>query len=125
VYVANGIVGQTLTIYRSEDGAIRTLNTPVSSCVLNPSKICSFITDHLSYFGFYGPSDGNRSTIGNGQTCNDADGCVCDGTNINNGQTCVVSTTTTSHGGGSIQLSIDDCKRNSAKVINLPGANDE
>jgi len=48
--VSNGTVGKVLDIYRSDDGATWTANTPDATCTLDSSLMCSFWTDHLSYF---------------------------------------------------------------------------
>jgi predicted methyltransferase len=48
--VANGAVGSVITIYRSEDGQNWTVNTPQATCTLDGNKVCSILTDHLSYF---------------------------------------------------------------------------
>ncbi len=45
-------IGDTLTIFRSNDGSNWILNTPSSTCTVNASRVCTFTTDHLSYFGF-------------------------------------------------------------------------
>lgn len=43
-------VGQTLNVYRSSDGNIWQNNTPDATCTLDAQKMCTFRTDHLSYF---------------------------------------------------------------------------
>ncbi len=43
-------VGQTLRVYRSTDGIAWQNNTPDGTCTLDAQKMCSFRTDHLSYF---------------------------------------------------------------------------
>ena len=44
--------GTTLPIFRSTDSITWTLNSPQSSCTLDSALMCTFTTDHLSYFGF-------------------------------------------------------------------------
>ncbi len=44
--------GTSLPIFRSNDSVTWTLNTPTSSCILDSNLMCTFTTDHLSYFGF-------------------------------------------------------------------------
>ncbi len=43
-------IGQTLNVYRSSDGIIWQNNTPDATCTLDSGKMCTFRTDHLSYF---------------------------------------------------------------------------
>ena len=43
-------VGDSIKLYRSENGTTWVANTPDVTCVLDASKVCSFRTDHLSYF---------------------------------------------------------------------------
>jgi len=53
--------------------------------------MCTFRTDHLTYFTVItAPSDGNRTTIYNAQTCGDPDGCRCNGSPIASGANCVI-----------------------------------
>jgi len=42
--------GDVLKLYRSTNGSTWTANTPDATCTLNSSLLCSFQTDHLSYF---------------------------------------------------------------------------
>nr|MDD3720499.1 DUF5011 domain-containing protein [Candidatus Gracilibacteria bacterium] len=42
--------GTTFKLYRSSDGNNWVLNTPDPSCILDSNLICSFRTDHLSFF---------------------------------------------------------------------------
>ena len=44
--------GDTLPIFRSIDANTWVLNTPTSSCIIDSSLMCTFTTNHLSYFGF-------------------------------------------------------------------------
>lgn len=44
--------GTSLPIFRSSDSVTWVVNSPQSSCVLNAALMCTFTTDHLSYFGF-------------------------------------------------------------------------
>ena len=46
-----GTIGDTIKLYRSEDWKVWTTNTPDTTCILDSHKICTFRTDHLSYFG--------------------------------------------------------------------------
>lgn len=48
--VASGSTGDTIQLYRSNDGVSWEVNTPDASCVLGANKMCSFRTNHLSYF---------------------------------------------------------------------------
>ena len=48
--VTRWVAWNVLKIYRSENGSTRNANTPDTTCVLNSNLICSFRTDHLSYF---------------------------------------------------------------------------
>lgn len=124
--VGSGTSGLILNVYRSQDGTNWTWNTPDSFCILDSAKMCTFRTDHLTYFTVItAPSDGNRTTIYNAQTCGDPDGCRCNGSPIASGANCVIVPPSWGGGGGSFTLTIDDCKRDSAHSINLPGANDE
>jgi len=127
--VSNGIVNQQLFIYRSEDGANRTPNTPSASCTLDTNKMCSFLTNHLSFFAVLDVSDSIRTTIGSGVICMDADGCICNSANINFNATCVITTppvvvppvVTYGGGGGSFALRTDNCLRSSSSsAVNLP-----
>lgn len=43
-------VGQVLRIYRSSDGNLWQNNAPGVTCTLDAQKMCTFDTDHLSYF---------------------------------------------------------------------------
>lgn len=45
-----GVSWNTIKLYRSSNGLTRTANTPDATCILNSSLVCSFRTDHLSYF---------------------------------------------------------------------------
>ncbi len=45
-----GTNGDVINLYRSENGSTWTANTPDASCTLNSSLVCTFRTDHLSYF---------------------------------------------------------------------------
>ncbi len=42
--------GTVLNLYRSENWSVWTPNTPDPTCTLNSDLLCSFRTDHLSYF---------------------------------------------------------------------------
>lgn len=42
--------GTTLSLFRSEDGNTWILNTPDASCTLDADQMCTFETDHLSFF---------------------------------------------------------------------------
>lgn len=42
--------GALLNLYRSTDGAVWEVNAPDVSCTLDANKICTFNTNHLSYF---------------------------------------------------------------------------
>ena len=42
--------GNVLKLYRSENGSTWTANTPDATCTLTAGLVCSFRTDHLSYF---------------------------------------------------------------------------
>lgn len=42
-----------LSLYRSENWSTWVLNTPDSNCTLNASSMCTFRTDHLSYFALW------------------------------------------------------------------------
>lgn len=44
--------GDTLPIFRSTDAVTWAPNTPTSSCILDANLMCTFTTDHLSFFGF-------------------------------------------------------------------------
>lgn len=44
--------GDILPVFRSSDAVTWSLNTPISSCILDSALMCTFTTDHLSYFGF-------------------------------------------------------------------------
>ncbi len=44
--------GQNLPIFRSNDSSTWTLNTPTPNCILDSALMCTFTTDHLSFFGF-------------------------------------------------------------------------
>lgn len=48
--VAWGTSGNIIKLYRSTNWSTRTANTPDTTCTLNSSLVCSFRTDHLSYF---------------------------------------------------------------------------
>ncbi|MEI7558594.1 MAG: hypothetical protein WCJ45_07535 [bacterium] len=48
IYVV-GYNGQTIKVFRSEDGDTRTKNSPDETCYVT-GNICSFRTDHLSFF---------------------------------------------------------------------------
>ncbi|MFA6256572.1 MAG: immunoglobulin-like domain-containing protein, partial [Candidatus Absconditabacterales bacterium] len=48
--VAGGTSGDVLEIYRSEDGSRWTANAPDTTCALHSNLVCSFRTDHLSFF---------------------------------------------------------------------------
>ena len=93
--VNNGTPGQTLSLYRSEDGNSWSVNTPDASCTLTSDKHCNFFSDTLSYFAVVSVVDGISPTIGSGVVCTDADGCVCSGSNILYGSTCVISVAVT------------------------------
>jgi len=71
--VSNGVANQQLFIYRSEDGNTWTVNVPSTSCTLDANKMCTFLTNHLSFFSVLDVSDGNRTTLTNTQICTDAD----------------------------------------------------
>ena len=43
-------IGQTLRVYRSADGITWQNNSPDATCTLDTQKMCTFRTDHLSYF---------------------------------------------------------------------------
>jgi hypothetical protein len=61
-------------LYRSENGSTWTANTPDATCTLNASKVCSFRTDHLSYFAavkVVTTSGGNPGGGGGGSTAKD------------------------------------------------------
>ncbi|MFZ2911889.1 MAG: DUF4215 domain-containing protein, partial [Candidatus Absconditicoccaceae bacterium] len=53
-YIVDGTPGTTLTIYRSSDGINRSINNPDTTCTLDANLMCSFYTDHLTTFGFWG-----------------------------------------------------------------------
>ena len=42
--------GTVLDLYRSSDGATWRPVTPSATCTLNSSRVCSFLSDHLSFF---------------------------------------------------------------------------
>lgn len=44
--------GQIVSIFRSSDANTWILNTPTSTCTLDSNLMCTFTSDHLSYFGF-------------------------------------------------------------------------
>ena len=48
--VPNSSSGTTLHIYRSVDGATWTANSPDTTCILDSHELCTFDTDHLSFF---------------------------------------------------------------------------
>jgi subtilisin family serine protease len=48
--VSSGTSGEKLDIYRSSNGSIRGANAPDTYCKLDANKVCTFRTDHLSYF---------------------------------------------------------------------------
>lgn len=49
--VTGGNSWTILSIYRSEDGVTWDINRPNTTCTLDANLICSFMTDHFSYFG--------------------------------------------------------------------------
>jgi hypothetical protein len=48
--VGSGAVGSSLRLFRSSDGMTWEANAPDASCVLDGAQMCSFRTDHLTYF---------------------------------------------------------------------------
>lgn len=50
VLVSLGTAGDTLKLYRSSNGTSWVANSPDATCTLTASKMCTFSTDHLSYF---------------------------------------------------------------------------
>ncbi|EKE30223.1 MAG: Ig-like, group 2 [uncultured bacterium (gcode 4)] len=50
VLVSSWSAWDLLRLYRSSDGSSWSANSPDSTCTLDSLKICSFRTDHLSYF---------------------------------------------------------------------------
>lgn len=48
--VSTASVGQTLRLYRSTDGNVWQNNSPDATCTTDAQKMCTFRTDHLSYF---------------------------------------------------------------------------
>ncbi len=48
--IAGGVAGDVIKLYRSEDASTWAANTPDATCTLDANKVCSFHTDHLSYF---------------------------------------------------------------------------
>ena len=48
--VSGASIGQDLRIYRSTDGNTWQNSSPDASCLLDALKMCTFRTDHLSYF---------------------------------------------------------------------------
>jgi hypothetical protein len=44
--------GRTLSVFRSNNANIWTLSSPAPTCTVDASMMCTFATDHLSYFGF-------------------------------------------------------------------------
>ena len=75
--VANGVVWDVLQIFRSSDGNTWEANTPDATCTLDGSLVCTFETDHLSYFApiktttTSGGGGGSSST--SKDTCPDGD----------------------------------------------------
>jgi uncharacterized membrane protein len=48
--VPTGTVGDILRLYRSVDGMLWEINSPSLTCTLDANKLCTFDTDHLSFF---------------------------------------------------------------------------
>ena len=48
--VAGSSSGTTLKIYRSANGTIWEVNSPHPTCTLDANKLCTFETNHLSFF---------------------------------------------------------------------------
>lgn len=46
----SGTSGEVLAVYRSQDADTREINEPDANCTLDENLVCSFLTDHLSYF---------------------------------------------------------------------------
>jgi hypothetical protein len=64
--VSEGTVWDVLAIYRSENGTTRVANTPDASCTLDSDNMCTFQTDHLSYFTAVASSTSNNPSGGGG-----------------------------------------------------------
>jgi len=43
-------VGSVVQVFRSNDGISWKINTPISTCIVTTTRMCSIQTDHLSYF---------------------------------------------------------------------------
>ncbi len=56
LYIPSWTVGKALALYRSDDWDVREISSPDATCTLDSSLICSFLTDHLSYFAPIGES---------------------------------------------------------------------
>ncbi len=65
--------GDTLTLYRSENGSTWIANTPDTTCTLNSSLVCTFRTDHLSYFTVVKTT--TSSSGGGGSSSQEKDHC--------------------------------------------------
>ena len=64
--VSGGVAGQTLYLYRSTNGTTWEANSPTQTCQLSAGLVCTFLTDHLTYFAPVNVTTVSTNTGGGG-----------------------------------------------------------